>query len=235
MGPWSGQEFPTDMGIRSVAAFAWTPLMQMFDTTQDTALLRGKVYPYLREVVDFYVHPSPGGKSYLATGADGKLHVPYSCGDEICHDELGQGVDPMEDMGFVRMVLAKAVEYSAVLGVDAGLRPRWAAALAAMAPFRTTTVAGVAVFAQSASFTTDWNVTSQTSGWPGTPKVYTEYPIIYDAGIHPADVITRSSDPTLLEASTMPAYLPACRNATFDHYPHTHLPTHPREKAYNND
>ena len=68
MGPWAGQEFPvstavlrttslgcaytimalclqTDMGIRSVAAFAWTPLMQMFDTTQDKQLLKDKVYP----------------------------------------------------------------------------------------------------------------------------------------------------------------------------------------------
>ena len=35
----------TDMGIRSVAAFAWTPLMQMFDTTQDKQLLKDKVYP----------------------------------------------------------------------------------------------------------------------------------------------------------------------------------------------
>ena len=41
------------MGIRSIAAFAWTPLMQMFDTTQDKALLKDKVYPYLRGIVDF--------------------------------------------------------------------------------------------------------------------------------------------------------------------------------------
>ena len=203
MGPWAGQEFPTDMGIRSVAAFAWTPLMQMYDTTQDRALLQGKVYPYLRGIVDFYLNPDPTGKSYLVTGSDGKLHVPYSCGDEICHDELGAGfgVDPMEDMGFVRMALAKAVAYSAVLGVDASLRLRWAVALAAMAPFRTTEVNGVTVFAQSASFATDWNKTNETAGWPGTSAVYTGYPIIYDSGIHPADVITRSSDPQLLQVA----------------------------------
>ena len=203
MGPWSGQEFPTDMGIRSVAAFAWTPLMQMYDTTQDRVLLQDKVYPYLRGIVDFYLNPNPAGKSYLVTGSDGKLHVPYSCGDEICHDELGAGygVDPMEDMGFVRMALAKAVAYSAVLGVDASLRPKWSAALAAMAPFRTTEVNGLTVFAQSASFATDWNKTNETSGWPGTGIVYTGYPIIYDSGIHPADVITRSSEPQLLQVA----------------------------------
>jgi hypothetical protein len=33
------------MGIRSVAAFAWTPLMQMYDTTLDKTLLKDKVYP----------------------------------------------------------------------------------------------------------------------------------------------------------------------------------------------
>ena len=32
----------------------------------------------------------------VGSGRDGKLHVPFSCGDEICHDEFGQGVDPME-------------------------------------------------------------------------------------------------------------------------------------------
>ena len=83
--------------------------MQMYETTQDKDLLQEKVYPYLRGVVDFYVNPD-SGRSYLATGKDGKLHVPYSCGDEICSDEAGggghaggkagggQGVDPMEDM-----------------------------------------------------------------------------------------------------------------------------------------
>ena len=32
-----------------------------------------------------------------------------------------------------------------------------------------------------------------------TDRSYTGYPIIYSAGIHPGDVITRSSDPTLLQ------------------------------------
>jgi hypothetical protein len=201
MGPFAGQEFPTDMGIRSVAAFAWTPLMQMFDTTQDVTLLRSKVWPYLRGVVDFYINPDPQGKSYLVRGVDGKLHVPFSCGDEICHDEYGQGVDPMEDMGFVRMALSKAIDYSTVLGVDAELRPRWQSALQEMAGFRTTHVNGVEVFAQSASFTDNWNRTNETAGWPGTARVYTGYPIIYDSGIHPADVITRSSDPALLQVA----------------------------------
>ena len=54
-------------------------------------------------------------------------------------------------MGFVRMALGKALAYSAVLGVDETLRPKWSAALAKMAPFRTTMVGGVEVFAQSAS------------------------------------------------------------------------------------
>ena len=107
----------------------------------------------------------------------------------------------MEDMGFVRMALSKAIDYSAVLGVDAELRPRWKAALASMAAFRTTHVGGVEVFAQSASFTNDWNQTNETAGWPGSARVYTGYPIIYDSGIHPADVITRSSDPELLQVA----------------------------------
>jgi hypothetical protein len=33
------------MGIRSVAAFAWTPFMQMYDTTLDESLLQSKVHP----------------------------------------------------------------------------------------------------------------------------------------------------------------------------------------------
>ena len=127
-------------------------------------------------------------------------------------------------MGFVRMALGKALAYSAVLGVDEALRPKWSAALAKMAPFRTTMVGGVEVFAQSASFTSDWNTTNETAGWPGSATVYTYarhpismqksrspttqtlllhrgYPIIYDSGIHPADVITRSSDPALLQVA----------------------------------
>ena len=70
----------------------------------------------------------------------------------------------MEDMGFVRMALSKAIAYSTALGVDQALRPLWAEALGRMAPFRTTTVEGLTVFAQSASFTTDWNHTNQTAG-----------------------------------------------------------------------
>jgi|EP01046_Picozoa_sp_COSAG06_P058448 hypothetical protein len=97
------------------------------------------------------------------------------------------------------MALGKAIAYSAALGVDAELRPRWSAALSKMAPFRTTVVNGSTVFAQSASFTSDWNVTTQTAGWPGSGIVYDGYPIIYDSGIHPADVITRSSSPDLLQ------------------------------------
>ena len=74
----------------------------------------------------------------------------------------------------MRMALRKALAYSATLGVDAALRPRWAAALSRMAPFRTTSVEGVEVFAQSASFLTpDWNLTNATDGWPGTQHVYT--------------------------------------------------------------
>jgi len=70
--------FPTDMGIRSVAAFAWTPLMQYYEGTRDVKFLSEKAYPYLRSVVDFY-------SSYLRPNAtDEWLHVPYSCGDEIC-------------------------------------------------------------------------------------------------------------------------------------------------------
>ena len=57
------------------------------------------------------------------------------------------------------------------------------------------------VFAQSASFTSDWNMTNETAGWPGTPTVYDGYPIIYDSGIHPGDVITRSSEPSLLQVA----------------------------------
>ena len=76
-------------------------------------------------------------------------------------------------MGFVRMALGKALAYSAVLGVDEALRPKWSAALAKMAPFRTTMVGGVEVFAQSASFTSDWNSTNETAGWPGSATVYT--------------------------------------------------------------
>ena len=64
------------MGIRSVAAFAWTPFMQMYDTTQDKALLQEKVYPYLRGVVDFYVNPS-AGRSYLLTVRHS--YVVYTC------------------------------------------------------------------------------------------------------------------------------------------------------------
>jgi hypothetical protein len=81
-------------------------------------------YPLLRDIVDFYVNPDPRGRSYMVQSVhDGTWHVPYSCGDEICGyeghgigasrgrsklDFNAQGLDPMEDMGFVRMALGKA-------------------------------------------------------------------------------------------------------------------------------
>ena len=43
----------------------------------------------------------------------------------------------------------------------------------------------------------------QTSRSPTTQTLllHRGYPIIYDSGIHPADVITRSSDPALLQVA----------------------------------
>lgn len=49
------------------------------------------------------------------------------------------------------MALQKAIDYSAVLDVDEELRPVWTTALKNIAPFRTTIVNGVEVFAQVAA------------------------------------------------------------------------------------
>ena len=87
IGPFPDQVFPTDMGIRSVAAFAWTPLMQLYDTTLDLLLLEEKVYPYLRGIVDFYVNPARGRSYLVRSKTDGLLHVPFwvaiCCGDSM--------------------------------------------------------------------------------------------------------------------------------------------------------
>ena len=133
-GAYADMNFPTDMGIRSIAAFAWTPFMQYFESHNDMTFLQQQAYPYLRGIVDFY-------SDYLKLMPDGKLHVLHSCGDEICMYEDGEGEDPMEDLTFARMAFNKAVKYSELLGVDQGLRPHWAEAAHNLALYPLTTVA----------------------------------------------------------------------------------------------
>ena len=267
-GPYPDMYFPTDMGIRSIAAFAWTPLMQYYESVRDRAFLEQQLYPYLRGIVDFYM-------SYFERSAtDGRLHVPQSCGDEICHYEDGEGLDPMEDLAFARMALQKAIDYSAVLGVDDDVRPQWRVAVGSLADYPTTTATlGPPPGPPGPTSCARWHCTCQGlsdlygtnagTGWgcappgarswyqaqkcrtksarypfldppapcaapgcknalptpannsvpvfaqsraldtgrplPGVP--YVGYPIVYDAAIHPGEVITRNSEPGLVETA----------------------------------
>lgn len=260
-GPYPDMFFPTDMGIRSVAAFAWTPLMQYYEGTHDYEFLKTAAYPYLRGIVDFY------SSYFTPTRNDSYFHVAYSCGDEICHYEgqegpSGYALDSHEDLGFARMAFGKALEYSGRLGVDVPLRDAWKDILERLAPYPTTTVpalgpgpgcdawgcscqgmsdtygtnAGVGFGCAPSTAKTWWvahHCDTKSAKYPchdppapcGAPGCsanasntltvfaqsismdtnqplpglsYVGYPIVYDAAIHPAEVITRLSNRTLL-------------------------------------
>ncbi|MEI6674980.1 MAG: hypothetical protein WCO57_07370 [Verrucomicrobiota bacterium] len=97
--------------------------------TRDTAWLRNRAYPVIRGTAEFYRNfPN------LKLAADGKYHI-YNVNN---HEPTWNTQDAIGELGAMYAILPVAIRAAEILGVDAGLREKWADLLAKLAPLPTT-------------------------------------------------------------------------------------------------
>jgi len=81
--------------------------------SMDTDMLREVVFPLLRKAMNYYLR-------FLFTGADGKLHLPYTFSPEY-----GNAPDCNFDLALIRWSCRTLLDASALLEIDDPLAPRW--------------------------------------------------------------------------------------------------------------
>ena len=148
MGPWGMErpfEFEPFMGMKSNAAFAALPILMRFYSTYDNDYA-AKVYPYLKEVSNFWVDDLD------------RSHGSYSITND-CANEVGPWLrhtgwatcaygseNPMSTLGFVRATIQGAIDISKELNVDASQRGEWQNVLDHLSTYPTTERSGHTVF-----------------------------------------------------------------------------------------
>lgn len=82
---------------------------------RDISQLRDRIYPFLKEVLDFYL-------SLMGLGKDGHYHLWPGYAVEI---DIINASDPVQTMSMLKVCVATALEASKILGVDADQAVRW--------------------------------------------------------------------------------------------------------------
>jgi alpha-L-fucosidase 2 len=117
-----GQESPTP----EVGNLTWAlhNVWLSYRHTMDAAILRDVVFPLLRRAINYYLH-------FLAPGADGRLHLPFTFSPEY-------GVNAPDcnyDLALIRWGCRTLLDSARLLGIDDPLVPRWQAVLATLADY----------------------------------------------------------------------------------------------------
>jgi len=176
IGPFAGLSYYSDLSLRVVGAMSAMPFIEYADFAADDAYKNSTAYDFVKGVGDFLL-------SYATPNStDGLAHLLNTCAQEICGGGPASENDAHHDIAFARTVLAALLRWSAALGRDADLRPRWAALRAALPPY----AAGVgpdgsSVWLEAAD--TQKYFLSNAGG----------YPIVYTAALHPANDVSLSS------------------------------------------
>jgi len=125
IGPWglSPENPDGDWGQRSNAAYAALNFIWYWQYTQDVVFLRQTIYPYLREVADFW-------ENYLKF--ENGRYVIYS--DSI-HEGSGPDFNPLLSLSLVRVLFRNMLSISRELDVDADRRAKWQDILDKLAAF----------------------------------------------------------------------------------------------------
>jgi hypothetical protein len=147
IGPWGlEREFDYDpfMGMKSNAGFLVMPMLMRFYSTYDDSYAV-KVYPFIREVGDFW-------EDFLI-----KDHAQYIIRED-CADEVGpwrsgpnwakcaESQNPMNELAFLRATFKGLIDMSEELGLDASRRPTWRNIIDHLAPYPTGVRQGEKVF-----------------------------------------------------------------------------------------
>ena len=117
-------DWPTSFWFPEAAAWLCQHLYDHYRFTRDTAFLRDRAYPAMKEVAQFWVsalHTDP---------RDGKLVVSPSYSPE--NGEFTAGASMSEQI--VWELLSNTIEASTALGLDATLRTQWQNTLTALDP-----------------------------------------------------------------------------------------------------
>jgi len=174
------------MGMKENAAFLVMPMLMRYYSTYDNTY-GAKVYPFIREVGDFW-------GDYLVKD-HGKYVIHADCANEVgpwlefpnwtqCRGDL----NPMNDLAFVRATFQGLLDMSQELGVDVSSRPAWQEIIDHLSPYPTGEYGGKRVFLAAEGSETGGKPTSTIPSW-GTLAIW------------PANQIGLGEDPTLLETA----------------------------------
>lgn len=188
LGPYPGLFYYSDLSVRFVGGLVAAPFIEYADSVPDLAYLNSTAYPVVAGVADFYA-------SYVQADANGTLHVPFACAQEICGPSGVKEFDPVADLALGRMALRAAARYAGVLGRDAQRAAKWNATLARLADYPTTVAgdgSGRTVFAEARPITP-----GEAIPWSGNAR----YPIVYFAPMHPAGELGLTAPAPLLQVA----------------------------------
>lgn len=148
MAPWGlerGFEFEPMMGMKSNAAFTAMPMLMRFYSTYDD-VYAAKIYPFLREVGDFWEDnlDRTHGQYYNIVGDCANEVGPWLRRPDW--DSCSADHNPMSTLGFVRATFQGLIDISKELGVDASRRPAWQDILDHLSPYPTAQRSGRTVF-----------------------------------------------------------------------------------------
>lgn len=126
----TGSDYTGD--IMSTGAEVALFLFDRFRYTNDSAFLRTKAYPFLRDATNFLAAKLTYNAS---TGV-------YTMASSNAHEMWWDVPNALTDLAAVRALFPRAIAVSTALGLDANLRTRWQDVLAKLVPVKTETVNG---------------------------------------------------------------------------------------------
>ena len=171
------EKLPSDQ--KSNATFSFLPSIQYYEYTQDKQFLRAQLYPAMKKLDAFW-------RDFAVRDASGKRWMF----EHSSAHEGGDDVDPNLDLGFAHRVERELIATSAVLGVDAGMRPVWQSFNDELDPYPQGTVNGKRVFYIAASVKN--KIKNQGLFEPG------DQPINLEGLVYPGENLAIGGDPEQL-------------------------------------
>lgn len=114
IGPWGVPDNDDALGQKSNASLAALALVWHYEMTRDRAFLEHYLYPFLRELMDFW-------EVNVEVDASGRYVIAESATRERTPGDLNPG----PELGYLRRLLGSALECSEELGVDRERRDTW--------------------------------------------------------------------------------------------------------------
>ncbi len=138
IAPWGTVAQDDYMSQKCAAVYAAVPYLEHFHYMRDVDFTRDKLYPFLREVADFWQH-------FLVRDEGGRYHIHGSASHEFgAHDR-----DAAFDLPLVRRHFSLMTEIAEALNVDADRLPAWRDIARHLAPYPTASHNGMTVFKEA--------------------------------------------------------------------------------------